>query len=166
MKGRTIVYSGALRAAEDEAGLATIISSAIAAVTINSPAVELSHGLFQYIAAVPAVQLIATSFFLKRLWFVALPYTFLYAAYLNRYAGAAGRERSFLECSYVSFIYMYRAGYDLEDVMGFAVRNFQRSKELLEDIDATEEGVIEEEVPTASPTEAPPTYPPSDKCLV
>ncbi|KAJ5041605.1 uncharacterized protein L3040_005185 [Drepanopeziza brunnea f. sp. 'multigermtubi'] len=142
---QVVVYSGSLHAAYDEAGMAMMLSGAIARVTMNSLAVDASHFYFEKAAVLPVVQLIVTSFFLKRLWFVALPYSYLYFAVMKRRLSLDVMAKDFNDCTYISLEAMCRAGYDLTDALNFAVNNYYTSRDLLAELEEeAERGTVDQ----------------------
>jgi len=120
---QVLVYSGALPVCQDEAGLASVIASQIAACIMDPTSEVLSHHYFVRFSAVPVTPLFISALLLPPMAIIAVPYTALWAWYCWT-RDAAGNTLAEQD-RYAGLVIMARAGYDMHADMGYWIRNLE-----------------------------------------
>jgi hypothetical protein len=127
---QVLVYSGAFSFCQDEAGLACLIASQIAACIVERRGEVISHYYFVRFSAVPAIPLIISAFLLPPTAAIAVPYIAIWAAYAWG-RDAAGKIFVNRQDRYAGFILMARAGYDLQAGIGYWIRNLEGAEQIM-----------------------------------
>jgi metalloendopeptidase OMA1, mitochondrial len=124
---QVLIYSGAFPVCQDEAGLACLMASQIAACIMERHSEYISHYYFVRFSAVPAIPLIISTFLFPLTAVITVPYIATWVVYAwNRDAALITSANK--EDRYAGFIGKAKAGYDMHAGIGYWIRNLERAE--------------------------------------